>query len=119
MQSIKQNHFSSADGEEVRRIESQIHNLLIDEEIYWQQRSRADWLREGDKNTKFFHAKASARKWKNKIWGVEVLGRGWTEKREEIEKEFSGYFQHLFKSSKPNQSQIKAAVQEMPLKITL
>lgn len=67
LQNIKQNISSPSDGEEIRRIENQINNMLIEEEIYWKQRSRADWLREGDKNKKFFHAKASARKRKNKI----------------------------------------------------
>ena len=45
------------DGQEIKRLESQINSMLVDEEIYWKQRSRADWLREGDKNTKYFHAK--------------------------------------------------------------
>ncbi|KAH9723192.1 reverse transcriptase domain-containing protein [Citrus sinensis] len=39
------------DGQEIKRLESQINSMLVDEEIYWKQRSRADWLREGDKNT--------------------------------------------------------------------
>ena len=80
------------DGEEIRKIESYINSMLIDEEIYWKQRSRADWLREWDKNTKFFHAKASARKKKNKVWGVENSQGVWLREIDDIEKELCGYF---------------------------
>lgn len=55
------------DRKETRKLETQVNNMLIEEEMYWKQRSKTDWLREGDKNTKFFHSKASARKRKNKI----------------------------------------------------
>lgn len=92
--------------------------MLIDEEIYWKQRSRADWLREGDKNTKFFHYKASTRKRKNKIWGVENSQGQWTDKRDEVEKEFCGYFQDLFTSSYPSQNQIQEALKGLYLKVT-
>uniref|UniRef100_A0A803QSM8 Reverse transcriptase domain-containing protein n=1 Tax=Cannabis sativa TaxID=3483 RepID=A0A803QSM8_CANSA len=41
--------------------ESILDDLLEQEEIYWQQRSRLDWMHLGDKNTNYFHSKASAR----------------------------------------------------------
>ena len=57
-------------GEEIKMIKKQIHEFLLEEEIYWKHRSRADWLKQGDKNTKLFHSKVSSRKRKNKMLSV-------------------------------------------------
>ncbi|XP_074267252.1 uncharacterized protein LOC141590575 [Silene latifolia] len=52
---------------ERRKVVKDIAELLRQEECFWRQRSRALWLRDGDRNTKFFHQKASQRKEKNHI----------------------------------------------------
>ncbi|XP_074301077.1 uncharacterized protein LOC141632430 [Silene latifolia] len=43
---------------ERKAVISEIAGLLRKDESYWRQRSRALWLKDGDKNTKFFHRKA-------------------------------------------------------------
>jgi hypothetical protein len=52
---------------EERAIERQLCHLFECEEIMARQRSRVDWLHEGDQNTSFFHARAFARRKTNKI----------------------------------------------------
>ncbi|KAA3464506.1 reverse transcriptase [Gossypium australe] len=43
-------------------------NLEADkEELYWEQRARVNWLKNGDRNTSFFHKMAGQRKVRNRI----------------------------------------------------
>ncbi|KAH9776449.1 putative reverse transcriptase/RNA-dependent DNA polymerase [Citrus sinensis] len=118
LQGLKLRKVQFENGVEIKKVEKQIQNILIEEEIYWKQCSRADWLKEGDKNTKFFHNKASSRKKKNIIWGIEDTSGRWTEKPKEIEQEFCSYFNNLFATTQPSQEQISAAIEGMTSRVS-
>ena len=67
-------------------LEKYINNILIDEKVYWKQRSRSNQLLERDRNTKNFHANGTTRKRKNKKWGVLDEKGNWAEEAEVIER---------------------------------
>lgn len=75
-------------------------------------------MREGDKNTKFFHSKATTRKRKNRIGGIFDENNRWTEEAEDIERIFCEHYDNLFTSNNPSQSQIENALKNMPRRIT-
>lgn len=54
-------------GNEINTLRQEINDLLDSEEIMWQQRSKVQWMRLGDRNTKYFHLKALERKTENAI----------------------------------------------------
>ena len=51
--------------EALRRTQIELNYWLDREDDMWRQRSRINWFQNGDRNTSFFHAKASARQRKN------------------------------------------------------
>ncbi|OAY81359.1 hypothetical protein ACMD2_23820, partial [Ananas comosus] len=52
-------------------LKAQLLLILEEEEILWKTRAKQRWLKEGDGNTKFFHAVANGRKRSNTIVAIE------------------------------------------------
>ncbi|CAM9002471.1 unnamed protein product [Rhodiola kirilowii] len=84
--------------EEVRLVE-ELDQWLLREEVLWMQRSRVAWLKSGDRNTKFFHAKASQRRSKNWIKELKDSKGIKCSEQSEIMKIVIAYFEKMFESS--------------------
>jgi hypothetical protein len=60
-------------NEEETKLKANLNSLLEQEELKWRQRAKENWLKNGNQNTKYFHAYASQRSKKNDI--TEVLDK--------------------------------------------
>lgn len=67
------------------------------EEVSFRQRSRCLWLKDGDRNTKFFHQVANAHRQMNLISRMRVNGRELVNE-EEIKGGIVDFYQNLFLS---------------------
>ena len=73
-------------------------------------------MREGDRNTKFFHAKASARRKKNLIVSLKEMDGTMIEQQSDIKRMIIQHFSTLFHSSNPNA--IEEVVAHIPRVVT-
>lgn len=79
-------------------LKGKIHGLLKQEESKWKQRAKEEWLHNGDRNIKYFHACANQHKRRNTITAIKDMeGREWTS-QEGIESAFVNYYKDLFSS---------------------
>ena len=88
-------------GKEINNLRKEINDLLDSEETFWHQRSRVLWYGEGDRNTNFFHSKASQRWKKNTISGIWDENGTWCDTNESIAVTTIAYFESLFITSNP------------------
>ncbi|XP_075112012.1 uncharacterized protein LOC142182049 [Nicotiana tabacum] len=74
----------------------EIEEQLKNEESVWRQKSRALWLKEGDRNTKFFHRTANAHKRNNNIDQL-MIRHEVVEDPDRIEIEITEFYKELYK----------------------
>lgn len=62
-------------GPKINRLKREVNKLLDEEEIWLQQRSRVQWLGEGDRNTKYFHHRSVGKRTQSLVYGT-MMGHG-------------------------------------------
>lgn len=102
----------------IAKLRVELEHLYMDEELFWRQRCKNQWAREGDKNTRFFHAKATKRRCNNLISGLLNSEGVWQERVEDIERIIQTYFGELFQTSNPSSAIIDEVLEAMSPVVT-
>ncbi|XP_048494767.1 uncharacterized protein LOC125494918 [Beta vulgaris subsp. vulgaris] len=102
---VQQHGISDASIRDRLTIEKQLDDLHSKHEAYWYLRSRVAEVRDGDRNTKYFHHKASQRRKRNQIKGLLNAQGEWREDIDDIESIFTNYFASIFSSNCPTDVQ--------------
>uniref|UniRef100_A0A803QSF2 Reverse transcriptase n=1 Tax=Cannabis sativa TaxID=3483 RepID=A0A803QSF2_CANSA len=85
--------------ENYKKVEAWLQEVLIQKEVFWRQRSKQLWLKEGDQNSKYFYAMATSRKRNNSIQRLKNDHGIWIDWENNLPNLMVDYFNNLFTSS--------------------
>eukprot|EP00253_Pinus_taeda_P033659 PITA_33659 len=88
-----------------KTLEKELIEKEKQEEVLWKQKSRIRWLKEGEKNTRFFHNTTIQRRMHNNITHIQNEQGEKLEKHEEIEAELLNHFKKVHKEPSIHRTQ--------------
>ncbi|KAK2978561.1 hypothetical protein RJ640_006680 [Escallonia rubra] len=109
---IKMNPITEESKQCERELIMELDELRNMEEDFWKQRSHENWASEGDRNTRFFHNKASARKKRSNITNIRGANGEWCQDGQERERAIVSYFEDLFTTANPSEQALQEAMFE-------
>ena len=83
----------------IQQIKREITMLVDKEHRLWFQRAKVLWATKGDRNSKYFHSRATQRKRKNSIQKLRSTNGQWSSSSEGVTEILIGYFQELYTSA--------------------
>lgn len=78
------------------KLQVELNEWLVRNEMIWRQKSRECWLKEGDRNSKFFHLSTIIRRTRNNIDAMKNDAGPWILNTKEIGQHFVNKFKELF-----------------------
>jgi hypothetical protein len=101
-------------------VEVKLNDHLLElyhrEEIMWRQMSRVQWLSEGDKNSKFFHQRASMRRPKNLMKARTSDDGQFIEDKNEMQSMAAEFYKTLYTSEGVHD--MNQVLEHVPRKVT-
>ena len=100
----------------VTELKAELYTLLAKEERLWRQRSQVDWLRVRDRNTRYFHCRATQRQRRNYVTRLKNQASQWTTTHDQVPPLFIEYYNSLFQTVNPEQ--VEEVVEDIQKVIT-
>ncbi|KAL0412614.1 UNVERIFIED_CONTAM: LINE-1 retrotransposable element O protein [Sesamum radiatum] len=98
---------------EIDLVRQELERCAAYEETVWRQRCKELWLREGDRNTGYFHRRASQRFKVNSIRKIREPSGQWVVSEEGIQRCIEAHFREVYASSRPLQEHIAAGTEHL------
>lgn len=118
LRSAQQREISQESCDEYRKLESVLDDLHRKHEPYWYLRSRLIEVKDGDRNTSYFHHKATQQKKRNQIKGLYDEEGVWQQEEEKLEEIVGSYCEKLFCTDQPSSIHIQEVLQHILGSIT-
>jgi hypothetical protein len=107
---IRMQGFTSELKAQETNLSQQLEVRRKQEEILWKQKSRVQWLKEGERNTKFFHRTVIQRRHSNKITHLISDNGDLIYSHRDMEKTLIGHFQNLLTEPRADRHEAIAKV---------
>lgn len=103
--------FASNPSLENKAIEARCLKVYLDKirlkELFYAQKSRIQWLKHGNLNTRFFHLSTLVRRQRNKISCLKDDSGQLIDREEDVEILINEYFKQLYTSNNPSISSLE------------
>ncbi|XP_074287770.1 uncharacterized protein LOC141612921 [Silene latifolia] len=66
------------------KLRRELDEVLSREELLWYQKSRMNFIRDGDRNTSYFHVSTLIRRWRNRITSLKKENGEWATEPSEV-----------------------------------
>jgi len=94
-QAVIMDGFDKVRSDQVTKYHHDWENLCKQVEIFWRQKSRVQWLKEGERNTRFFHRSIMASRAHKRISSIKDEGGNILNPHEEIKAMLVQHFQGI------------------------
>ncbi|XP_061376477.1 uncharacterized protein LOC133318493, partial [Gastrolobium bilobum] len=79
------------------KIKAELEEVLDQEELLWYEKSRTQWINQGDRNTRYYHTKTIVRRKRGRIMELKDDNGSWIHEEEGLVKMIHNFYINLFK----------------------